>query len=158
MVNRTDRITLAPDVEALLQEESPQQQMVRHYLTFAEALLTGEGIDQCVNEDAQLHDLQSYGFPNGLQGMIAFREVVNTAFPDEAIFVASVRLYEAGVIAVELVATGTHQGPFMGIPATNKQVTFKIHVLDQFDSHGKLLQRWDTFEQTDLMRQLQSNT
>jgi predicted ester cyclase len=63
---------------------------------------------------------------NGKSGVKAQVHVMRAAFPDGRWEVQQyIELPEEGRIATQDLWTGTHLGPFMGVPATRK----KIHVL-----------------------------
>jgi predicted ester cyclase len=149
----TDRIKLAPEVETILQQTSSEATLLASFLTFGEALLSEVEIDQVVMPDARFHDLEAMGFPQGPEGLKVFRRMINGAFPDESIVVKEVRFVGDDIIEVELLASATHRGEFMGIQPTNRQVHFAIHARDRFEGN-RVAERWDRGDTDDLMRQL----
>ncbi|MBC0856527.1 ester cyclase [Pantoea stewartii] len=65
------------------------------------------------------------GFKPLLKGFIA-------AFPDINITIHDL-LQEPGKVAVRAEITGTHQGEFMGIAATGKKISVRLHEFHQLD-------------------------
>src|ERR1700724_2157298 len=98
MTNMTERFTLAPEVEAILQQQSPEAALLRNFLKFGEALLSEEGLEQIVTPGARFHDLEAMGFPQGPEGLKAFRVAVNRAFPDESVYIKQVNFVGTDII------------------------------------------------------------
>jgi predicted ester cyclase len=86
---------------------------------------------------------------DGVKGSIAF---LRAAFPD-------LRLSLEEIVAsgdktwARIIARGSHQGPFMGVPPTGKP--FAITVLDvcRFEN-GKVVEHWGVADQLALMAQI----
>jgi len=63
------------------------------------------------------------GIPAGLEGAKAAHGIMLMGFPDYQTNIDDL-LAEDEKVAARITMTGTHTGNFMGIPATNKHVTF----------------------------------
>lgn len=83
-----------------------------------------------------------------------FTSTVLTAFPDLHITV-DVQIAEGDKVATRWTFRGTHQGEFMGIATTGKQVTMTgINI--SFHANGKCVEDWGNMDLLGLMQQLQS--
>ena len=84
------RIELRPAVRAILEADTPQSQLLKHFLRFTEALLAPDlaGVDSTVTPDARFHELEAMGYPRGPAGFKMFRRQVNAAIPDKHIFLS----------------------------------------------------------------------
>ena len=86
----------------------------------------------------------------------AFTKLIRAAFPDLKIAV-DIQVAEKDLVAARWIATGTHQAAFLGVPPTNKRVTWKGSWFWTFkdglvtDGMGK--GSWDALG---LLKQLQS--
>ena len=150
------RLALAPAVARMLEHpEAPGGEMLRKFLRYAEALVSADpgALDLVVEPDARLHDLEAMGMPPGLAGLRLFRQMINSAFPDERPELLRIDFEGNDIVAAELKATGTHRGELMGIPPTGRVATWLIHARVRF--HGdKVAERWDVVDVDDLMSQL----
>ena len=106
------RIELSPAVRAILEADTPESQLLRHYLHFTEAILAPDvaGIDRVVTPDARFHELEAIGYPPGPEGFKMFRRQVNAAIPDEHIFFVAVRFEGDDIIETDLDIRATHTG------------------------------------------------
>jgi len=75
-----------------------------------------------------------------------------SAFPDVYIQVQD-QVAEGNKVVTSWVATGTHKGELMGIPATGRSVTVGGIAIDRFED-GKSVEHWEIFDQMGLMQQL----
>lgn len=55
---------------------------------------------------------------------------------------------------IELVLSGTHSGDFRGVPATGKDVEFRIIAHFQFDDEGRIQQETAYYDSATFLRQL----
>jgi predicted ester cyclase len=74
------------------------------------------------------------------------------AFPDMHVTIDDM-VAEGDKVAVRTTWTGTHKGEIMGIPPTNKKVTFSLIVIDRF-AGGKIVEDHGQYDALGLMRQL----
>lgn len=95
------------------------------------------------------------GFPPGIEGIKQFATTMFwVAFPDvHVVFDDDDMVGEGDKVAVRYTIHGTHQGDFMGIPATGKKVAFTGNTILSF-SKGKCVERWNNVDQLGLMQQL----
>lgn len=88
----------------------------------------------------------------GRQGLKDVVRMFESAFPDFRYEVEDV-IAEGEKVAVRDVFRGTHQGNFMGIPATGKRVTMQAIHIYRF-SEGKLAEHWVARDDLGMMQQL----
>jgi predicted ester cyclase len=50
--------------------------------------------------------------------------------------------------------TGTHKGPFAGMPPTGRAIEMKLIDIMRFDSDGRATEHWGIADELSLMRQL----
>jgi len=74
------------------------------------------------------------------------------AFPDMHVTIDDM-VAEGDKVAARTTWTGTHKGEFMGIPPTNKKMTFSLIVIDRF-AGGKIVEDHGQYDALGLMRQL----
>jgi len=88
----------------------------------------------------------------GLDGARALVTLFTKSFPD---FTSHIEMMAAEDerVAVRASHTGTHQGDFMGIPATGKKVTVEATGIYTF-SQGKLVENRVVFDAYGLLQQL----
>jgi steroid delta-isomerase-like uncharacterized protein len=85
----------------------------------------------------------------------AHRQFVSSllaAFPDQRLRVED-QLAEGESVVTRWSFTGTHQGTFMGIAPTGKQVTLSGICIDRVVS-GKIVEEWSEWDSLGMMRQL----
>ena len=92
------------------------------------------------------------GLPPGVEGVRAFFTMQFAAFPDS--HSTSLDMIAEGDKVVHRMSTeGTHQGEFLGIPATGKRVTMTyIDIWRTAD--GKLAEHWVEADMMGMMQQL----
>jgi len=154
----SQRIEPSSAVRAILETDTPESQLLRHYLRFTEAILAPDpaGIDGVVTPDARFHELEAIGYPPGPEGFKLFRRQVNAAIPDEHVFITAVRFEGEDIIEADLVISATHTGEeFMGIPAAGRKIRFDVGARGRF-VNGKMAERWDRANFEDIRRQLTS--
>lgn len=89
---------------------------------------------------------------DGIEANQAFWIQVFTAFPDMKAVLHDV-IAEGDRVAARLEYTATHQGTFLGIPATGRSVNFQsIDIWRVAD--GLFAEHWDQLNTDDLFRQL----
>ena len=109
---------------------------------------------------AALDDLFSQDFvdhsgmtnPPTLEGSRQFFTMMFAAFPDMR-FTIRQQLAEGDKVMTYKTFQGTHQGPFMGIPATGAKVSFDV--IDIFTvTGGQITEHWTVGDMFSLMQQL----
>jgi steroid delta-isomerase-like uncharacterized protein len=130
--------------------------------TTANKALVTRYYDEVLNQRnlTALDDLLAPNFaswlPGGAKvGRAEYRDAVlasHQAFPDLVVEVLD-QLAEGDKVATRWRASGTHRGPFAGIPATGRPVTITaIHLHRVTDA--KLIEHWEEINLFRLMRQL----
>ena len=110
-----------------------------------------EVIEELVDDDLVEHQ-EMPGMPPGKDGVRAFFDVFHTAFPDLHADIQGI-VSEGDEVWVYAVMTGTHQGEFLGIPATGKQVS--VNMVDRVRvQDGKAVEHWGVSDDLGLMTQL----
>ena len=110
-----------------------------------------EVVDEIVAEDFLNHAAPP-GRQRGRQGLKDVVRMFESAFPDFRYEVEDV-IAEDEKVAVRDVFRGTHEGDFMGIPATaNRVVMEAIHIYRL--SGGRLVEHWVARDDLGMMRQL----
>lgn len=87
--------------------------------------------------------------PEGLKPIIA---MFTAAFPDVRIVIHDV-IQVPGQIAVRAEITGTHKGTFMGIAATGKKVSIRLHEMHQLNGE-RITATWHMEDWLGLFMQL----
>ncbi len=88
----------------------------------------------------------------GLEGTRQFFSMMFTAFPDMQVTVHD-QVAEGDKVVTRKTFHGTHQGEFMGVPPTGKQIA--LDVIDIFRiASGKITDHWAVADQLGLMQQL----
>jgi steroid delta-isomerase-like uncharacterized protein len=113
---------------------------------------------QLATVDELLADNVVFGGRGGkvaVQGIEGFKRIVTmlrTAFADYT-FTIGDEIAEGDKVVARFEATGRHEGNYLGIPPTGKQVTYSA--VDIFRlSDGKIEEVWSLSDQLDLMQQL----
>jgi predicted ester cyclase len=102
-------------------------------------------------------DHQDYGLPpgaaNGHEGFQRVLGVFCGAFPDLHIEIEFM-IAEGDRLMCHVSTTGTHTGPFMGMPPTGRK--FKVNGTDifRFNDEGKVSAHWGVFDTLGMMAQL----
>jgi steroid delta-isomerase-like uncharacterized protein len=92
------------------------------------------------------------GQRQGREGLVEVIAMLLSAFPDMH-WVADEMIAEADSVVTRFTWTGTHRGPFMGIPATSRPVAVKGVVIDHL-AHGKMQKSRILMDNLSLMQQL----
>jgi predicted ester cyclase len=98
------------------------------------------------------HDVQVDGQPRGLRGYIAALEAVVRGFPDYRWDLQHL-LVDGREIAAHFIDTGTHLGPFLGIPATGRTVTAQEFAIYRVEA-DRIAEVWGTADNLRLVEQL----
>jgi steroid delta-isomerase-like uncharacterized protein len=110
-----------------------------------------DAIDEVCSEDFVDHDPFPGTSPDR-QGLHDFVNQVRTAFPDIEMTADEI-LVEGDKLAVRSTMRGTHEGDFMGIPATHKQVEVANYDFVRFEG-DQCVEHWGTIDSAALMEQL----
>ncbi len=108
--------------------------------------------DEVFASDYIEHQPAPPGWPSGLEGFKMFVTMVRSAFPDLHYTVENT-LAEGEMVASHVTVRGTHQGEFLGIAPTGREVTWTETHVGRFEN-GKLVEHWDDSDDLGLMQQL----
>jgi|ERR671910_1508051 steroid delta-isomerase-like uncharacterized protein len=124
---------------------------------FCDAANTGDAeflfktIDEFVARDAQIRT----PLPIEATGAQLLKEVfarLHCAYPDLHITIEDL-IEEGDKVVMRNTVTGTHQGEYMGIPATGKPVTYNEIFIFRFEG-GQIVETWGVVDVLSQMRQL----
>jgi steroid delta-isomerase-like uncharacterized protein len=85
-------------------------------------------------------------------GLKSFYTALWRGFPDLKISIEEL-VGEGDKVVWRIAASGTHEGPFQGVPATGKAVTFGAHYTFRFEA-GRIIERWSTLDRLALLLQI----
>ncbi|TNE48056.1 MAG: ester cyclase [Deltaproteobacteria bacterium] len=113
------------------------------------------GGDESVLSDL-VHQDYVYQSPDdevvGQDGLAAMFRGFRTAFPDLHLDVQDVIAKEDTTV-LDFAFRGTHQGEFMGIPATHRPFNIRGVVISRYKD-GKIASEWEILDTANLLRQL----
>jgi predicted ester cyclase len=92
------------------------------------------------------------GLPPGRAGWNLFRKLFRAAFPDGSWTIADM-VAEGDLVAARASFTGTHQGEFMGIPPTGRQVTVSAMYICRL-AGDTIVERWAHSDELGMLQQL----
>ena len=108
-------------------------------------------IDELIDSDMIDHNPAPDAAP-GIEGMRRIMSALIAAFPDLHSTLEDL-VAEGDLVVGRMTTTGTQQRDFMGIPATNKKVTYsEMHIVRIFN--GKAVDHWGIGDNMSLMQQL----
>ena len=87
------------------------------------------------------------------EGVKAFFRMYIAAFPDLRLDAEDI-LPSGDKVVARVRATGTHQGEFMGMPATGKAVDVQLIDIIRFGDDGLAHEHWGVFDTMAMMQQL----
>jgi len=136
-------------------QERNKQQFQRLY---DEVINTGdfERADVYITPDRPDHDPSlPPEMTRDREGFKLFFRMFRAAFPDQK-FDIEFMVAEGEKVVAYGTAEGTHQGDFLGMPATGKH--FKVNNIDicRFTEEGLIAEHWGLFDLAGVMRQLSS--
>jgi steroid delta-isomerase-like uncharacterized protein len=115
-------------------------------------MINNHDVSTMEEHTATAHIDHNPGVADGIEANRAFWTQVFTAFPDLKAVLHDV-IGEGDRVAARLEYSATHQGTFLGIPATGRSVNFQsIDIWRVAD--GLLAEHWDQLNMDDLFRQL----
>ena len=87
------------------------------------------------------------------EGVKSFFRMYIAAFPDLRIDAEDI-LTSGDKVVARSRATGTHQGEFMGMPATGKAIDVQLIDIIRFGDDGLACEHWGVFDTMAMMQQL----
>jgi steroid delta-isomerase-like uncharacterized protein len=105
--------------------------------------------------DFHAESVQAHGLgptPLDKTGMMNFYAALLGGFPDLTIHIDEL-VGEGDKVVWRITASGTHNGPFQGVPATGKSVKFGAHYTFRLEN-GKIVERWSTLDRLTVLVQI----
>ena len=88
----------------------------------------------------------------GPEGFIKFFSMFRAAFPNLNITVDHM-VTDDDNVAIAYTVTGTHQGEFLGVPATGRQISIRGMQIARFQE-GQIVERWGSSDQLGILQQI----
>ena len=132
---------------------STNAQLARRW--YEEVWVTGgeNTVHELMAEDAVGH--MEGADVRGRDEFLAMRRRLLEAFPDLAIVAADV-IEQGPKVAVRWHVSATHMGDALGIPATNRQVSFRGLTWLEFED-GRIVLGWDSWDLGGLLQSLSTS-
>jgi len=111
-----------------------------------------DAFGELLSDDFVEHE-ETPGLEPTREGVVQLFTMYRAAFPDLRMEPQDVLVSGDKVVAL-LRATGTHQGEFMGMPATGKSVDVQLIDITRFGDDGLAHEHWGVFDALALMQQL----
>ncbi len=111
-----------------------------------------DGFGAVLADDFVEHE-ETPGLEPTREGVKQFFHMYRAAFPDLRMEAKDV-LESGEKVVARLRATGTHQGEFMGMPATGKSVDVQLIDIIRFGDDGLAHEHWGVFDALAMMQQL----
>ncbi len=111
-----------------------------------------DGFGDLLADDFVEHE-ETPGLAPTKEGVKEFFRMLHTAFPDMRMDVEDV-LASGDKAVARARATGTHQGEFMGIPATGRSIDVQLIDIVRFGDDGLAREHWGVFDALLMMQQL----
>ena len=110
-----------------------------------------EAIDELIDPGVVEHAAPP-GVPTGREGAKQFFAIVRSAFPDLHHTIEDM-IAEGDKVVMRSTWSGTHQGEFMGIPATGRRVRVSAIDISRV-ADGRIVEHWEQSDALGLMQQL----
>ena len=110
-----------------------------------------EAIDELIDPGVVDHAAPP-GVPTGREGAKQFFAIVRSAFPDLHHTIEDM-IAEGDKVVMRSTWSGTHQGEFMGIPATGRRVRVSAIDISRV-ADGRIVEHWEQSDALGLMQQL----
>jgi steroid delta-isomerase-like uncharacterized protein len=111
-----------------------------------------DGFGELLGDDFVEHE-ETPGLEPTKEGVKEFFRMYMAALPDLRMDAADV-LASGDKVVARVRATGTHQGEFMGMPATGKSVDVQLIDIVRFGDDGLAHEHWGVFDALAMMQQL----
>lgn len=121
---------------------------------FYETVFNAGAVDRveefCTPDYIEHEDLP--GTPDGIEGVRAFVQMFRDGFPDIQARVQDT-IAEGDKIVARVTFTGTHQGEFMGVPASGNRIDMQVIDIVRIED-GKAAEHWGVTDTMALMQQI----
>ena len=111
-----------------------------------------DGFGAFIADDFVEHEVAP-GLEPTREGVMAFFRMYISAFPDFRMVPDDI-LVDGDKAVARVTATGTHQGEFMGMPATGRQIEVQAIDIMRFGDDGLVHEHWGAFDALGMMQQL----
>lgn len=111
-----------------------------------------DGFGDLLADDFVEHE-QAPGLAPDKEGVKTFFRMYRAAFPDLRMDVEDV-IASGDKVVTRARATGTHEGDFMGMPATGRRVDVQLVDIVRFADDGLAHEHWGVFDTMTMMQQL----
>lgn len=111
-----------------------------------------EGFGEVLSDDFVEHE-ETPGLAPTKDGVKTFFRMYIAAFPDLRLAAEDI-LSSGDKVVARSRATGTHQGEFMGMPATGKSIDVQLIDIIRFGDDGLAHEHWGVFDALAMMQQL----
>jgi steroid delta-isomerase-like uncharacterized protein len=111
-----------------------------------------DGFADLIAEDMVEHE-ELPGLEPTKEGVRQWFTIMRSAFPDMRMEVEDV-VASGDKVAIRGRFTGTHEGEFMGMPATGRSVDAQVIDICRFGADGKIAEHWGLFDELGMMGQL----
>ncbi|HEY4046042.1 MAG TPA: ester cyclase [Acidobacteriaceae bacterium] len=111
-----------------------------------------EVVDELISAGCRFHDSVFPSLTSGAGNYKQHIQTCRTAFPDLKITIEDT-IAERNEVVLHWKAHGTHRGPFLGMPPTEKSATISGTSINRIDK-GKIAEQWVDWNLLSLMEQL----
>jgi steroid delta-isomerase-like uncharacterized protein len=111
-----------------------------------------DGFGEVLSDDFVEHE-ETPGLAPTKDGVKSFFRLYIAAFPDLRLDAEDI-LSSGDKVVARSRATGTHQGEFMGMPATGKSIDVQLIDIIRFGDDGLAHEHWGVFDALAMMQQL----
>jgi steroid delta-isomerase-like uncharacterized protein len=110
-------------------------------------------IDELFSPEYQDHDAAAQTGASGLGAARRFIEMFRAAIPDLHVAIED-QYAEGSTVTTRWIASGTHEGTLIGVPATHRRVEVSGISIDRFDEEGRFAEGWGNWDGIALLRQV----
>jgi steroid delta-isomerase-like uncharacterized protein len=111
-----------------------------------------DGFGECLADDFVEHE-ETPGLEPTREGVKQLFHMYRAAFPDLRMEAEDI-LQSGDKVVARVRATGTHQGEFMGMPASGRSVDVELIDIIRFDADGLAHEHWGVVDTLAMMQQL----
>ena len=111
-----------------------------------------DAADEIISPNYVGHDPVSPEDVHGPEGVKELGSMYRNAFPDVQLSVED-QLAEGDMVATRWIASGTHQGDFMGIAPSGNRVTVSGTSIERI-VNGNIEETWDNYDALGMMQQI----
>jgi steroid delta-isomerase-like uncharacterized protein len=129
------------------------KELIRQYIQAVDDNQTSDWsiIDEYIAEDFVAHNPPAPGVSLDRDGMKQAAEIFRVATPGS--HEVRMQVAEGDVVVSHIVGRGVHEGEFMGIPATNREVETDGIVIHRVRD-GKIVEYWSVVDVANVLQQV----